>query len=156
VQADFIRVNVHMDAVVSDQGILQGASHETLRLRAALHSDVFIFADAGVKHAAPLGHRGLAAEAQDLTERGLVDAIIVSGDFTGSATRPGDVDVVRWHTHLPVLIGSGITPDNLAEVYENADGFIVGSSFKRHGKAENAVEEARVKTFVEALRALAS
>lgn len=156
VQADFIRVNVHMDAVISDQGILQGASHETLRLRAALRSSVLIFADAGVKHAAPLGHRGLAAEVQDLTERGLVDAIIVSGDVTGSATRPEDVDTARRHTNLPVLIGSGATPGNLAAVYASASGFIVGSYFKWDGKAENTVDETRVKTFVKALRALSS
>lgn len=155
-QADFIRVNVHMDAVVSDQGVLQGASHQTLRLRSALRSNVLIFADAGVKHATPLGNRGLAAEAQDLTERGLVDAIIVSGAVTGAATRPEDVDTVRRHTHLPLLIGSGATPDNLAGVYDKVDGFIVGSYFKRDGKAENAVEESRVKTFVDALRALTS
>ena len=37
-EADFIRVNVHMGTVVSDQGIIEGASHATLRLRAALRS----------------------------------------------------------------------------------------------------------------------
>jgi hypothetical protein len=63
---------------------------------------------------------------------------------------------VRRHTHLPLLIGSGATPDNLAGVYDKVDGFIVGSYFKRDGKAENAVEESRVKTFVDALRALTS
>ena len=56
--ADFIRVNIHMNAVVSEQGIIQGASHRTLRLRSALKSDVLIFADVGVKHAAPLADRG--------------------------------------------------------------------------------------------------
>ena len=59
-EADFIRVNVHLDAVVSDQGIIEGAAHETLRLRANLKSDVLIFADVGVNHSAPLGNRGLA------------------------------------------------------------------------------------------------
>jgi uncharacterized protein len=155
-QAHFIRVNVHMDAVASDQGILQGSSHETLRLRSYLHANVLVFADASVKHATPMGHRGLAAEVQDLTERGLADAIIVSGTATGSETRPEDVDTVRRHTHVPVLIGSGATPDNLAAVYHNADGFIVGSYFKRDGKAENAVEEGRIKTFADAWRALSS
>lgn len=153
-EADFIRVNVHMDAVVSDQGIIQGASHATLRLRAALRSQVLIFADAGVKHATPLAGRGLASETLDLTERGLADAIIVSGAYTGSATRPEDVDIVRQHTPLPILIGSGATPDNLPQVYNKVDGFIVGSYFKKDGKADNVVEETRVKTFTEAMQAL--
>ena len=33
VEADFIRVNVHMSPVVSEQGIIYGHSYETLRLR---------------------------------------------------------------------------------------------------------------------------
>ena len=153
-EAAFIRVNVHMGTVVSDQGLMQGNSHATLRLRAALRSHVLIFADAGVKHATPLVDRGLATEARDLTERGLVDAIIVSGDYTGAPTSPDDVAMVRQHTTLPILIGSGATPNNLPQVYAQVDGLIVGSYFKKEGNAENLVEEARVKKFTETLRAL--
>ena len=153
--AQFIRVNVHMGAVVADQGVLQGASHDTLRLRASLRSDVLIFADVGVKHATPLAQRSLALETQDLTERGLVDAIIVSGELTGSVTDPKDVALVRQHTHLPLLIGSGATPENLPEVYNQVQGLIVGSYFKRDGRADNLVDEVRVKTFTEAMQALA-
>src|SRR5438132_10719847 len=153
-EAAFIRVNVHMGTVVSDQGIIEGASHATLRLRAALRSRVLIFADAGVKHATPLADRGLATETRDLTERGLVDAIIVSGDYTGAPTHLEDIATVRQHTTLPILIGSGATPDNLPHVYAHVDGLIVGSYFKKAGKAENLVEEARVKKFTEVLRAL--
>jgi uncharacterized protein len=153
-EADFMRINVHMGAVVADQGILEGTSHSTLRLRAALRSHVLIFADAGVKHATPLVDRGLTSETRDLTERGLVDAIIVSGEYTGEATRPEDIDLVRQHTTLPVLVGSGATPDNLPYVYAKVDGLIVGSYFKTDGRADNLVEEARVKVFTDALQAL--
>jgi hypothetical protein len=154
--AAFIRVNVHMDVVVSDQGILQGMSQHTLRLRAALHSRALIFADVGVKHATPLQDRGLATATRDLTERGLVDAVIVSGSFTGEATSVTDLDLVRQHTTLPVLLGSGATPENLPQVYSRVDGLIVGSTFKVAGRAENLVEEARVKAFTEAMQGLAA
>jgi hypothetical protein len=154
-EARFIRVNVHMGAVVSEQGVIQGASHETLRLRAALRSPVLIFADVGVKHAAPLAGRGLPAETRDLTERGMADAVIVSGELTGAETRPEDVDLVAAHTHLPILIGSGTTPENLPKVFSKADGFIVGSYFKKGGRGENRVEPRRVETFVKKLKALA-
>ena len=146
-EADFIRVNVHMDAVVSDQGIIEGKAHETLRLRVNLKADVLIFADVGVKHSAPLGNRGLAPKTRDLTERGLADAVIVSGEATGSETHTEDIDIVRENTDLPVLIGSGVTPENLAKVYSKVDGLIVGSTFKKDGKADNFVEESRVKAF---------
>lgn len=148
-EADFIRVNVHLDAVVADQGIIEGAAHETLRLRANLKSDVLIFADVGVKHSAPLGNRGLAAQTRDLSERGLADAVIVSGESTGSETQTEDIDIVRQNTDLPILIGSGVTPENLGKVYSKVDGLIIGSTFKKDGKADNFVEEARVKAFTE-------
>jgi membrane complex biogenesis BtpA family protein len=154
-EAAFVRVNVHMYPVVSDQGLLQGTSHETLRLRAALQSQVLIFADARVKHATPLGAYALATETRDVAERGLADAIIVSGAATGAATSPEDIDVVRQHTTLPVLVGSGVTPDNLHTVYANVDGFIVGSFFKHAGKAEHLVQEERVKAFTDTMHALA-
>lgn len=153
-EADFIRVNVHMHVVVSDQGILQGASHETLRLRAALRSNVLILADVGVKHATPLGDRSLAVETRDLTERGLVDALIVSGEYTGSPTKLEDIDTVRQHTSLPILIGSGATSENLHTVYSKVDGLIVGSYFKKAGKADHFLEEVRVKIFTDTMGAL--
>jgi hypothetical protein len=153
-EAHFIRVNVHMGAVVSEQGIIQGASHETLRLRAALRSGVLIFADVGVKHAAPLVGRGLAAETRDLAERGLADAIIVSGELTGAETKAEDVEVVRANTSLPLLIGSGATPDNIQKIFDKADGFIVGSYFKKEGRGDNFVEEQRVRRLVSRLREL--
>ena len=153
-EAHFLRVNVHMGAVVSDQGLLQGRSYETLRLRAALRAPVLIFADVGVKHATPLAPRSLATETRDVTERGLVDAVIVSGEYTGAATSLDDIATVRQHTHLPILIGSGTTPDNLPNLYSLVDGLIVGSYFKQQGKAENQLEEARVAVFAETLQAV--
>jgi membrane complex biogenesis BtpA family protein len=152
--AHFIRVNVHMNAVVSEQGIIEGRSHETLRLRAALRSNALIFADVGVKHAAALADRGLATETKDLAERGLVDAIIVSGELTGAETKTEDIDIVRQNTNLPIVIGSGATPENLHKVYSKVDGIIVGSYFKKDGKGNNLVEEARVKVFSDAMAAL--
>ena len=154
-EAHFIRVNVHMGAVVSEQGVIQGLSHETLRLRAALRSKALIFADVGVKHAAPLADRGLPAETRDLAERGMADAIIVSGELTGVETKPEDVDLVAAHTRLPILIGSGTTPENLSKVFSKADGFIVGSYFKKGGRGENRVEAKRVEAFMQKFKSLA-
>ena len=154
VQAHFVRINVHMGAVVSEQGIIQGTSHLTMRLRSALKSDVLVFADVGVKHAAPLAGRGLAIETRDMTERGLADAIIVSGELTGSETKTEDVDIVRQNTSLPILIGSGATPENLHKVYSKVEGVIVGSYFKKDGKGNNFVDGKRVKAFTDALASL--
>ena len=70
------------------------------------------------------------------------------------ARRVGDIELVCQHTTLPVLLGSGATPDNLPNVYAKVDGLIVGSYCKQGGQAENFVEEARVKAFTETMQAL--
>jgi len=147
-EAQFIRVNVHLGAVVADQGIIQGLGHETTRLRRALESEVLIFADVGVKHAVALAERNLALEAQDVAERGLADALIVSGQLTGKAASVDDLRKVKAKTSIPVLIGSGITADNLPQFHAEADGFIVGSTFKKAGRADNEIEESRLQAFM--------
>lgn len=151
VQAAFVRVNVHMNAIVSEQGIIQGLSHQTLRLRSALQSKVLIFADVGVKHAAPLASRGIGSEAKDAEYRGLADALIVSGELTGVAADLQDVMTVRENSTLPILIGSGATPQNVNQFYDHVDGFIVGSYFKKDSKGDNPMEEARVAQFMQTL-----
>jgi len=153
--AQFIRINIHTGAAVTDQGLIQGKAHNTLRLRNNLKAnDILIFADVAVKHASPLGKRDIELETRDLTERGLADAIIVTGKLTGSVTNIDELKKVKQNTHLPVLVGSGTTPDNIERIHPVADGFIVGSYFKKNGKASNFIEEKRVKEFIKAFSSL--
>lgn len=147
--AQYVRINVHMGAVVADQGIVQGSSQFSVRLRSALKSRALIFADVGVKHAAPIAGRSLDIETRDLTERGLADAIIVTGDRTGVETSMTDVDIVRRSTALPVLVGSGATPENIEEMLPKVNGLIVGSYFKKDGAGHKLVDESRVQRFVQ-------
>jgi membrane complex biogenesis BtpA family protein len=152
--ARFIRVNVHSGASLTDQGIIEGKAHETLRLRSKLNSDTLIFADVAVKHASSLGNRSIEEETRDCDERGLADAIIVSGQITGSAVEKEKFKRVQKSTSLPVLIGSGVNPENLHEYFDLADGFIVGSTFKTDGKAKNFVDRKNVEQFMDRFRSL--
>src|SRR5438128_7686317 len=126
VGGEFIRVNVHAGAVLADQGIVQSDAYHTLRDRRLLGADVRLFADVQGKHAVPLGPVELEQEARDLVHRGLADALVVSGKATGEATPLGDVKRVRTVVpDVPVLVGSGVTPDTIAEILTLADGVIV-------------------------------
>ena len=154
VGASFIRVNVHCGAVVSEQGIIEGVAHETLRLRSTLRSGVLIFADIAVKHATPLIDRGLLTETKDAVERGCADAVIVSGERTGVETPAKVVRQVRAATEVPLLIGSGATPENIGDVFSFVNGMIVGSYFKGGGQANNFVERSRVKAFMAEVKKL--
>lgn len=152
VDADFIRVNVHTGVMHTDQGTLEGRAHETLRYRAALRSRALIFADVLVKHAT--GGGDPATVARETAYRGLADALLVTGPETG---RPPDLERIRTVKRAvpdrPVLAASGVTAENLSDFAE-ADGFIVGTAFKRDGKIGSAVDSARVRTFFAAWRKL--
>ncbi len=151
-QSQFVRVNVHMNAVVSDQGIIEANAHKSLRLRTQLQSNSLVLADVGVKHATPLAGRGLGLEAKDMAERGMVDALVVSGTRTGEATSIKDLQVVKQHSNLPVIVGSGANPGLMASLTEFADAFIVGSYFKRAGKVKNPLDKKRLEKFMKSCK----
>lgn len=144
--AAFVRVNVHSGAAVTDQGIVQGRAHETLRERMRLAPGVAIVADAHVKHATPLGQEPLADHVRELVGRALADAIVVSGVATGS---PPTVERVREAREAagstPLLVGSGLDARNARELLAHANGAIVGTALKRDGVVANEVDPERVR-----------
>jgi len=151
VGARFIRVNVHAGAVVADQGLVQADAYHTLRDRRLLGADVRIFADVGGKHATPLAPVDLEQHARDLRHRGLADGLVVSGPATGAATSIVDIKRVRGAVpDVPILVGSGATPDTAAELLSIADGLIVGTSVKRDGDVAKPVDPERVRRLVAA------
>ena len=149
--ANFIRVNVHTSAMLTDQGIIQGKAHETLRYRSTLKSGVKIFADIAVKHAIPLAPIDILASAEDTYHRGLADALIVTGTATGKGADLDQLKTVKAAIpQASVFAGSGVTTDNLTEVLQYADGVIVGTSIKRDGVTTNPVDPDRVRTLIKA------
>jgi hypothetical protein len=151
--ARFIRVNVHAGAVVADQGLVQSDAYQTLRDRRLLGADIQIFADVQGKHAVPLAPVELEQEARDLVHRELADALVVSGRATGEATAIADVKRVRSAVpDVPLLVGSGVTPDTVSELLSVADGAIVGTFVKRDGDVRQPVDPARVRRLVAAAR----
>lgn len=150
--AEFIRVNVLTGVMATDQGLIEGDAYGLLRYRRELGQDIKIFADVLVKHARPLGSPNLTTAVRDTLERGLADAVILSGWATGNPPRQEDLELAKQAANgKPVLIGSGASWDNIAELVPYADGVIVASSLKRQGHIECAIDPIRVARFVEAL-----
>jgi len=149
VKAAFIRVEVLVDPSWSDMGMLNACAPDLLRLRSALHSNVNIFADIQGKYTLPCSPRPLVDSAKDAWSRGLADAIIVTGSGTGHATPIDSIRSVKEAVKIPVLAGSGTTPDNLKDIFAVADGAIIGSYFKRDGKLQNPVDVDRVRNLMQ-------
>jgi len=149
----FIRVNVHTGAMLTDQGLIEGRACETLRYRQSVSPKAQIFADVHVKHAVPFGPNKIEDSARDTFERGLADALIISGTGTGRAAEVADVE--RVHTACPaakLLLGSGVTLANARDYLALADGAIVGTSLKAGGRISNPVDAKRVAALARAMR----
>ncbi|HEY9806065.1 MAG TPA: BtpA/SgcQ family protein [Candidatus Obscuribacterales bacterium] len=153
VHAHFIRVNVLTGVMATDQGLIEGQAHQLLRYRRELGSDVKILADVLVKHARPLGSPNLTTAVQETIERGLADGVILSGWATGSPPSLEDLELATAAANgTPVFIGSGADWENIPTLIQAADGVIVSSSLKRHGRIEQPVDPIRVSRFVESMR----
>ncbi|MEH2409476.1 photosystem I biogenesis protein BtpA [Nostoc sp.] len=151
VQAQFIRVNVLTGVMATDQGLIEGEAHQLLRYRRELGSDVKILADVLVKHARPLSSPNLTVAVKDTIERGLADGVILSGWATGSPPNLEDLELACGAANgTPVFIGSGANWENIDTLMQAADGVIVSSSLKRHGRIEQPIDPIRVSQFVEA------
>ena len=149
----FIRVNVLTGVMATDQGLIEGNAYELLRYRRELSSEVAILADVLVKHARPLATPNLTTAVQDTIERGLADGVILSGWATGSPPSKEDLELaVAAAGNTPVFIGSGATWENIPQLLQAADGVIVASSLKRHGKITETIDPIKVSQFVEAAR----
>ena len=153
--AKFIRVNVHYGVMAAEEGLIEGEGFQTMRHRRALGADVKVLADVLVKHAVPLSPVDLSLMARETAHRGLADGLIVSGAATGQETASSDVCVVQKAAPDGlVLVGSGVTEDNIWRVIEHSDGAIIGTSLKEGGVVTNKVDPERVQRMAEIFQSL--
>lgn len=156
----FVRANVHAGARATDQGVIEGKAHETIRLRERLNPEIGVFADIDVKHSSPLsGDYDAVTALEDAVERGKADAVVLTGGATGDAAAPEYVRVMseaaaNLEEAPPVLLGSGVTADNVPMYVDLADGAIVGSAFKPGGDPRQPVDEELVEELVGRVRSM--
>ena len=79
------------------------------------------------------------------------DGVIVTGSHTGQAVDIAQLCEVQGATELPILVGSGVTPKNIHDIFAFADAVIVGSSIKQEGNWANPLDETRCKELTEQL-----
>ena len=139
--------------MITDQGLIEGNAFETLRYRERICPGALIFADVHVKHAVPLGNDSIENAARDTLDRGLADALILSGPATGFATQLSDVKRVR--TACPsakILLGSGVLRETIHDYLPSIDGFFAGTSLKLGGQIGRPIDRKRVSALAATLR----
>jgi membrane complex biogenesis BtpA family protein len=153
--ASFVRINVHVGAAVTDQGIIEGSAHRTARERRAWGGEgVALWTDVDVKHARPLGARPLDEVTHDLVGRGLSDAVLVTGVATGASVDGETLQTVaRAAGSTPVYVASGAVAADLERLASlGAHGVIVGSTLRADGRAGGPIDRGAADRFARAFR----
>lgn len=157
--AAFVRVENFAYAHVADEGLMPDAdAGPLLRYRRLIGAErIRIFADVKKKHA---GHAITSDvpldEAAQTAQFFGADAVIVTGRATGLPASVEDAATVRGAVRVPVVIGSGLTPNNLPAFAPHADLFIVGSFLKIDGVWSNPIDVERMGAFLNAMNELRS
>jgi membrane complex biogenesis BtpA family protein len=145
--ADFIRIEGFVFAHLADEGYIESSAAELLRYRKLIGAEnILIFTDIKKKHSAHAVTGDISiTETAEAAEFFLSDGIIITGTSTGKQADINEVKAVKKAVKLPILIGSGITAENIAEYYPYADAFIVGSYFKEEGNWQNPPDSKRIE-----------
>ncbi|MCB8877727.1 BtpA/SgcQ family protein [Acidisoma silvae] len=153
VDAKWVRVNQWANAYIANEGFLNGEASRALRYRANIDAhDIAILADVHVKFGAHqiTADRSITEQATDAEWFG-ADVLIATGTRTGSPTQPEEVDEVRAGTHLPVIVGSGLSPAQVPALMAAADGAIVGQWLKIEERWWNRIDPHRVEQLMTAV-----
>ena len=151
---DFLRVEGYVFAHVGGAGLIEGCAGHLLRKRKALGCEhVKVFADVKKKHCAHAltGDLDIVDEVKQ-AEFFLADGVIVTGQRTTEPPALAELHRVKQQARVPVLIGSGITAENIQTYFPLADGFIVGSTFRQDGQFLGALEPERLNDFMRCFR----
>ena len=148
----FVRAEGFAFAHVADEGLIQSSAASLLRFRRHIGADqVQVWADVKKKHSSHAITADVSiGETAHAVEFMRADAVIVTGTSTGVQPAEADIGEVRHECRLPLYLGSGITAGNLPRYFPLADGFIVGSTFKRDGRWDQPVDRPRVERFMAA------
>ena len=152
---DFIRAEGFVFAHVADEGIIQAQAGELLRFRKKIGADdIAIFTDIKKKHSSHAITEDVSLlDTAKAAQFFLSDGIIITGSHTGITASIEELKSLK-SLAFPILVGSGITKDNIANYWPLCDGMIVGSHFKKEGYWGNELEYDRISEFMQLVKKL--
>ncbi len=152
---DFIRAEGFVFAHVADEGLIEAQAGELLRYRKNINAEeIAIFTDIKKKHSShSITNDVSLLDTAKAAQFFLSDGIIITGSHTGVSASVEELNSLK-DLASPVLIGSGITKDNVADYWPLCDGMIVGSYFKKEGYWENELEYNRISEFMKLVKNL--
>ena len=152
--AQFVR-EIFTGVYGSDFGLWNTNAGEVIRHQHAIGAQhVRLLFNIVPEAAAYLGGRPVADIARSTVFNARPDALCVSGLTAGSETDVETLQVVKAAVpDTPVFANTGVRVDNVSDQLAVADGAVIGTAFKAEGNTWNAVELARVKAIMDAVKA---
>ncbi len=149
-QLDFIRAEGFVFGHVADEGYIDSQAAELLRYRKQIDAEnIAVFTDIKKKHSShALTTDVNIVETAHAAAFFLADGIILTGERTGSEANSKDIKEVKSEIDIPVIIGSGVTLENLTSFLPISDALIVGSYFKKDAFWKNELETERIERFM--------
>lgn len=152
----FIRAEGFVFGHLADEGYTNACAGDLLRYRRQIDADdVLVLTDIKKKHSSHsiTGDVSLV-ETANAAEFFLSDGLIITGSATGSPADVDELKALQGRTKLPILIGSGVTLENLINYFYKSNGVIVGSYFKDKGSWDADLDYKRVSLFMEKVKEL--
>ena len=155
---DFIRAEGFVFGHVADEGYIDSCAGDLMRYRKMIEAnEVKVFTDIKKKHSSHAITSDVdIVETAHAAEFFLSDGVIITGSSTGKAVDIQELDALMDSVDKFILIGSGITVDNISEYWIFANAFIVGSHFKEGGYWMNPISDERLTVFMEKIELLRS
>lgn len=152
----FIRAEGFVFGHLADEGYMESDAGELLRYRRQIGAEhIQILTDIKKKHSSHAVTSDVSlVDTVAAADFFLSDGVIITGTHTGCAVDTAELTQVYGASQLPVLVGSGVTPDGLARIWEYADAFIVGSYFKQDGDWKREPDPGRMTALIKAREAL--
>jgi len=147
---DFIRAEGFVFGHVADEGYIDANAGELLRYRKKIDADhIAVFTDIKKKHSSHNITSDVSiVETAKAAEYFLSDGLIVTGFSTGKEANIEEISEIKKTCEVPVIVGSGITIDNISQYISSSDAFIVGSYFKKDGYWENVLQHNKIAAFM--------
>lgn len=149
--ADFIRAEGFVYGHVADEGYIDANAGELLRYRKHIAADsIAVFTDIKKKHSShSITQDTSLLDTAKAAQFFLSDGVIVTGNHTGEAASLSELQSLKDHLNIPILVGSGVTIDNVKDYLPICNAMIVGSYFKENGYWEHALHLGRIKNFMD-------
>lgn len=153
---DFIRAEGFVFDHVADEGYVKANAGELLRYRKMIGAEqIAVWTDIKKKHSAHAITADVdVVEMAKAAEYFLSDGLILTGSSTGEKANIDELKAVKKACNLPVIVGSGITIDNVADYWNCCDAMIIGSHFKKDGHWANKLDAKRIQAFMDKIKQL--